>query len=244
MTLDDLITQITTNAPSFNTVTKTDLSSGAVDSAAELVTALSATFSTRIYPLTLPDQPVHPSAVYQLVTTPRTQIDGIDIAQTHVYVLSVRTDTLAELITVVDATRTALGLSAWSIEISDQTAGYDENQQLYRCDLELIFSYSSFAQAAVDLPAVLVFEDSTNADESSLDNCIKQRVTTNYSFVIATTGTDSEALKTELRTALLGYQSNATETDMQFRQSVRIPSTGILSFWRETYFYHHWIKET
>lgn len=244
MTLDDLITQITANALSFNTVTKVDLSSGAVDSAAELVTALSSTFSTRVYPLTLPEPPVHPSAVYQLVTTPRIQIESIDVAQRHVYVLSVRTDTLAELITKVDATRTALDASAWSIEISDQTAGYDEKQQHYRCDIELIFSYASFAQDAADLPAVLVFEDSTDADESNLDNCIKQRVTTGFSFIIATTGSDSESLKAELRTALLGYQSNTTEEDMQFRQSVRIQSTGKLTLWRESYFYRHWIKET
>lgn len=244
MTLDDLITQITANAPSFNTATKVDMASGAVDSAAELVTALSATFSARIYPLTLPEQPVHPSAVYQLVSTPRIQLEGIDIAQRHIYVLSVRTDTLAELITKVDATRTALAAAAWSIEISDQTAGYDEKQQNYRCDLELIFSYASFAQAAADLPAVLIYEGANSADENSLDNCVKQRVSTEFSFVIATTGSDMDALRTELQAALLGYQSVATEEDLKYRSGGRIPTTGKLSIWQDFYFYHHWIKET
>jgi hypothetical protein len=243
VTIDDIIAQITAEAPSFNTVTKVDVSAGAVDSAKELVSALSATFSARIYPLTLPEDPTHPSVVYEMVTTPRIHLDGIDIAQRHVYVLSIRADTFSEMITKVDATRTALAASAWSIEISDMLSGYDDEQQHYRTDLEIIFSYASFAPLAADLPAVLVFEESQKANESVLDNCIKQRVATDFSYIIATDSSDMDSLRSELMTALLGFQSDPSEEDTQYRQGVRIPSTGNLSLWRETYFYRHWIKE-
>lgn len=241
MDIDTLITYLGINAPSFSTITKDAIDTSGADHAAALFALLSPVFSTRAYPLTLPEGATFPAAVYELASQHNQKIDGTDVATHAVYVVSVRTATFAELVTKVDAIKTAFGASTWAIEITDQNAGYDPQREHFRADLEVVLTASSFAPSA--MPGLLVYHDSEQASPSSLDNCIRQRVTSNYGFVIATQDGDVATLRAELQAALLGYQQVTTDDDMQYLRGERAPSTEGLELWRDIFYNSYSIRE-
>lgn len=242
ITIANLITRITAMAPSFNTVVGADVDGSvqAIDTAEQLKLVIDAALSTRVYPLTMPEEPSFPNAVYTLAGAPTIRIDGVSVAQSDIYVLSIRAADTETLVTTTDAVISAIEASAWGLSITDRAAGYDPDQKNYRFDLEIVFSYAAFAPLAANMPGVMIAQSKDTAQPPG-SICPDQIVTTEFDFYIATSG-DMQTARGWLDGALLGYQENEYDNRMIFERGARIPLDGGIALWRDTYSYEHQIE--
>lgn len=242
ITIANLIARINLLAPSFNTIVGSDVDGSvqAIDTAEQLKLVIDAALSGRVYPLTMPESPEFPNAVYTLVSAPVIRIDGISVAQNDVYVLSIRAADTETLVTTSDAVIDAIEASTWGLSITDRAAGYDPEQKNYRFDLEVTFSYASFAPNTADMPGVMIAQSKDFAQPPSTI-CPEQIVTAEFDFYIATSG-DIQTARGWLDDALLGYQENEYDNRMIFERGTRIPLDGGITLWRDTYSYQHQIE--
>lgn len=135
--------------------------------------------SDRVYQLVLPERPTAPNAVYQLVGSRRDEADGLPVLRSDSVIVTLRDNTLAGLVSVVDDVRAALlaytvAGSAGAIDITDQALDFEPDQKQYRAHLEL--SVTHLAAASQSLPAAFVYPASASAAPSAYDNHTRQRV--------------------------------------------------------------------
>ena len=92
ITIANLIARINLLAPGFNTVVGADVDGSvqAIDTAEQIKLTINAAMGGKVYPLTMPESPTFPNCVYTLVSAPTSRIDGVSVAQSDVYVLSIR----------------------------------------------------------------------------------------------------------------------------------------------------------
>lgn len=202
-----------------------------VASQAALVTLLGGLVSGRMYPLTLPETPTHPSIVYQTVASAPGSFDGYDITHTDLFVLNVRGPDYDALVTLQNSI--AAALAGENIEITDILHDYDERESLYRINLEI--SYTYITAAAQTLPAAYVYPVSRTGEASAYDNYTKQLVSADYGVLVVTDAGNITALLDEIQGALLGWQQNASYHEMEYGNGAAIEGVGGLEVWREIY---------
>ena len=235
MTIPFITTKLTATE-SFGQVAAAPVSVGKppLDTADELTKLLKEIFSTGSFdPLKLENEPTHPSLVYQLVSSGWLRLQGYAIAYTDTYVLYIRANSLAEIITKVDAVVTAIEASAHAIEVTDMLAEYDDEQSLYRCNMEI-----AFTQPAGDgsLSAALIYSAGIDGFPNEYDGECSQRRMNNYAVVTLTIGNDLDTLRNAAEGALVGHQVGDQYTPMQLKSGSPIELPGGLQCWQDIYF--------
>jgi hypothetical protein len=185
----------------------------------------------RMYPLQLPENPVHPSIVYQMVSSTPGVFEGYDVTHTDTFILNVRGADYDALLTLVGSVVAAL--SGENIEITDILHDYDQRENLYRVNLEI--SYSYITAAAQDLPAAYVYPISRTGNESLFDNFTKQMVGEEFAILVVTDNSNIPALLDEIQAALLGWQQSQYHHEMQYGNGTAIEGVGGMQIWREIY---------
>ena len=198
---------------------------------AALVALLSPIVNDYMYPIQLPEQPTHPSIVYQLVSSSPGTFEGYDVTHTDLFILNVRGEDYDELIELVSGITSVLGSA--NIDITDAVHDYDQAENLFRINLELTYTYIN--SSLQTLPAVFVYPLSRSAEGSAYDNYTKQLVRADYAFLIITDDNDIPALQTELQHGLLGWQQSAEHHEMEYNNGSSIEGIGALKMWREVY---------
>jgi hypothetical protein len=204
-----------------------------LDTAPLLVTDLSSAVGGRLYPLHQGERPSYPNAVYELVASQRLEQIGYGIVHIETYLLHVRTDSYATLISTVEALSTAIAGSSYAIEISDMAAYYDAEQQHYRATLELTFALVNAATQS--LPVAVLYPVDSEAGESLYDNCVRQRERRSFGVVLLTLGADLPTLRDAVQAALLGYQIGVDYDAVELVAGAPLPGAGRFGAWRDIY---------
>jgi len=206
-----------------------------INTQANLCALLEDAFSDRMWPIQMPENPTHPSLVYQLVSSSPGVFEGYDVTHTDLFVLNMRGTDYDALVTLQN---TVIGLLAGeSIEITDMLHDYDQAENLYRINLELTYSYiTSDSQA---FPAAFVYPISRSGEPSVYDNYTKQLVSQDFGILVVN-GPSSptytmSALLNEIQAALLGWQQGADHHEMEYGSGSSIEGVGGLEVWREVY---------
>ena len=202
-----------------------------VASQAGIYSLLQGVVGGRMYPLQLPENPTHPSIVYQLVSSSPGTFEGYDVTHTDLFVINLRGPNYDALLTLYNSLVTALAGS--NVDITDAAHDYDQAENLYRINLELTYTY--IAAAAQTLPAAFVYPLTRSGGESAYDNYTKQLISADYAILIVTASNNIPALQAEIQAALLGWQQTANHQEMLYGNGAGIEGTGGLSMWREVY---------
>lgn len=196
-----------------------------------IVTLFQGLVANRMYPLQLPESPVHPSIVYQQVSLSPSEFEGYDITQTDSYVLNVRGYDYDALRTLYASMVAAI--AGENIEITDVLHDYDQAENLYRINVQIEYTY--LAAAAQTLPAAFVYPVDRSGTPSAFDNFTKQRIDAEYAILVITTAGNMAALQNEIQAALLGWQQGADYHEIEYATGVAVEGVGGLEMWRETY---------
>lgn len=211
------------------------------DTCAALVTLLGSLVAGEMYPLTQREEPVHPSIVYHLVGSAAGEIDGFAVTQTDTHVLSVRAEGYDELFDLVGSIKAALAGSAAAIAVTDLVFDYDDEAELFRCDVEVSYTYLCAASQA--LPAAYVFSLGRSAQPSAFDTLTKQRIADEYGILILTTAGNVPSLAADIRASLLGWQQSAEHFEMEYASGTSIAGVGGMRLWREIYTDAHFVTQ-
>lgn len=84
-------------------------------------------------------------------------------------------------------------------------------------------------------PALLVFHGDDDSLPSNLDNCISQESFVEVGIFIISTHAEMDALKTELRAAVLGWQYNVNHTGMEHKKGSLQNITAKYIWWLDTF---------
>lgn len=228
-----IVTQLTAECPSLAQVitANTGGTQVPISTQANLYTLLQSLVSARMYPLQLPEQPTHPSIVYQMVSSSPGVFEGYDITHTDLFIINVRGDDYDELLTLVGSITAAM--AGENIEVTDILHDYDQGENLYRVNLEL--SYSYIAAASQSMPVAYVYPLSRAGEPSVYDNFTKQEVGEDYAILIVTADGDVPALQDEIQAALVGWQQTVNHHEMEYGNGASIEGVGGLELWRESY---------
>jgi len=190
-------------------------------------------FSGNFDPLTLGDAPAHPSMVYQLVSSGWLRLFGHAIVHTDHYVFYLRTESYAELITTAHAVVTDIEASSYAIEVTDMLVDYDDQQKLYRCNMEIAFTQPA---GEGSLPAALVYPLAIESTETAYDNCDEQLQTNRYGVAVLTKNNDLHALVATSTSALQGLQETSEHHPMQHQSGEPMETPGSLAMWNSVFF--------
>jgi hypothetical protein len=197
-----------------------------------LYTLLSGVASGGMWALQLPENPTHPSLVYQMVGSIPGIFEGYHITQTDTFVLNLRGESYSVLRGLVDDIITAL--AGQNIEITDMIHDFDQAEELYRVNLELEYTYLS--AAAQTMPVAFVYPLSRAAvGPSAYDNFTKQAIEEDFAILLVTDAGDIPALQDEVQAALLGWQQSSAHHEVEYSSGSAIEGAGGLELWRETY---------
>lgn len=235
MTVPFIITTLTDDG-SFGQVAAAPVSVGkpSLDVAKALKTLLRAIFTGGNFdPLTLGNDPVHPSLVYQLVSSGWLRLQGYAVAYTDTYIFYIRAHKLSDLVTKVDAVVAAIETSAYAIEVADMLTDFDDKQNLYRCNMEIAFTQPA---GNGSLSAALVFPAGIDGTPNEYDSECSQRRINNYAVVTLTIGNDLDTLRDAAEAALVGQSVGEQHTSLQLRSGSPIESPGGLQCWQDIYF--------
>jgi len=202
-----------------------------VSTQASLCTLLEATVSNRMYPLQLPEKAAHPSIVYQMVSSSPGVFEGYQVTHTDTFILNVRGPDYDALLVLVATIIAAL--DGESIEINDILHDYDQQESLYRINLDVAYTYITSASQA--LPAAYVYPLSRSGNPSVYDNFTKQLVSEDFAILVITGDGDMPALLGEIQAALVGWQQSPEHHEMEYGNGSSIEGVGGLELWRETY---------
>ena len=219
---------------------KTGGTQAPVASQANLYALLGGLVDSRMYPLTAPESPTHPSMVYQMVSSTPGTFEGYDVTHTDVFIINIRDDNYDDLMTL--STSVINALSAENIEVTDVLHDYVQADNLYRINLELSYSYITSASQA--LPAAFVYPIARTGAESSYDNYTKQLVSADYAVLIISDDGNVPALLDEVQSALLGWQQSIDHHEMQYNSGSAIEGVGGMEVWRESYADGYYMEQT
>ena len=229
-------TQIDTEVPALQqvVVATQGVTSIAVDTADLLQAAIAATVSGRMSPLALEQNPTYPNIVYHQVAAQPLTFGGYHATTTDTFILYIRAATYASLQTVVAAVDAAIEASAYSIEVMDRLEDYDDEQKVFRCNLEVAFTVAALPTQT--LPAAMLYAISASANPSLTDgHCIRQREQQNWGVLLLTTAGNIETLRRAVQAALLGYQVSTAYEHVQYVDGAPLDGGGGLDLWAEGY---------
>ena len=95
---------------------------------ANLYSLLNGLVSGRMYPLQLPEQPAHPSIVYQMVSSTPGTFEGYDVTHTDLFIINIRGEDYDALLSLYGDVVTAL--AGQQIEVTDILHDYDQAESL------------------------------------------------------------------------------------------------------------------
>lgn len=219
----------------YNQVTALEVSVGkpSLDTAKELTTLLRPLFTGGSFdPLTLGTEPVHPSLVYQLVSSGWLRLQGYAVAYSETYVLYIRTADVPTLVSQVDSVVSTIEASGHAIELNDMLTDYDDVQKLYRCNMEI-----AFTQAAGNalIPACLVYPLAIDGEPNVYDGDCSQRRVNTYGVISLTVDNDVQNLRALAEAALVGAQVDTQHTQLQLRSGAPLELPGGLQGWQDIY---------
>ena len=241
MDISAIISRLQAQCPTLAQVieAKTGGTQALIGSQASIYSLISATVAGNMYPLQLPEQPTHPSIVYQMVSSTPGVFEGYDVTHTDLFILNVRHADYDALLVLVQAIITAL--SSANVEITDSLHDYDQSENVYRVNLEV--SYSYLTAASQSMPAAFVYPLTMGGDSSAFDNYTKQRVDADYAILIVTDDGNVVALHNEIMAALLGWQQGADHHEMEYSNGSAIEGVGGLEVWRDVYRDAYYIEQ-
>lgn len=245
--IDAIVTQLAT-CPTLNQVARTDsLDVNSADSAATLKSIIGGVLS-RVYPLKFPEGPTLPAAVYQLVKIEKTEIDGFELGSTDIYVVSVRAETFAELVTLADQIETAIATytdvsNAIGATVVDIATHYDDVLDEYYLHIETHITTAVMGNDQ-SYPAAFVHPIGASASGSVADNFISQRVTEQFAVLLVAPSADIGSIRKDVRDTLLGYQPGVTTEQIEYDAGVVVKIDAHITTWRELYSYAHFIRQT
>ncbi len=235
--IDNIIT--TLSGQSINAVKTSDADISTVDTAIGLKDIFGPLVGSKVYPLVLPADVVLPAMIYQQVNRRHIEVDGEKLGRIDTYVLSVRASTFKDLqglcAQIVD---TVAGL-AGQYEITDFAVDYEPDEKQYRGHLEL--EVTTLATVSQSIPAALVYEFASQAQESQYDNVVRQAVTDVFSVVLVCDQDQLETVRNQASTALVGLQPNPQSHPIQYLSGKRLAQTGQLVYWREQFSFIRYI---
>lgn len=208
----------------------------------ELYTVIAAVLNNQAYQMVLPQDPVYPNVVYQLVSSQPQVVDGYHVSQTDTFLLFVRAGSIDELDVAVAEVKAALSASTWALEVNDMMYDYDDEQRVFRANIELSFVVSALP-SPTQLPAAIVYPVGVNADASNYGNMIRQREHQRFAIVLMSHSTSIDALRREVQAALLGYQVTPEYFEVEYQQGTALDGGGGLQLWQEIYGDSHFIQQ-
>ncbi|MCK9504699.1 MAG: hypothetical protein M0Q95_11020 [Porticoccaceae bacterium] len=159
------------------------VTSSDVDTSALLAGLIGPAVSNRVYPYHLPATPVYPSVTYEQTGSQRKDVDGYIITSTDIFMISIQAETLADIITTVDAVRAALigykgaGV-AGGIDIADQAVTWHNDIKRYEAAMEVHVTHmASLLQAT---PAYYLYPVDEQASENRAMNAVSQMVAVQF----------------------------------------------------------------
>lgn len=241
MDISAIVTRLTTQCPTLAQVVaaQTGGTQAPVTTQATLYSLLSGTVGARMYPLQLPEQPTHPSIVYQMVSSTPGVFEGYDVTHTDLFILNVRAADYDALLALYGDIVTAL--AGQTIEVTDILHDYDQAENVFRLNLEISVSY--LAATSQSLPAAYVYPLAITGSESAFDNYTRQQVAADYAVLIVTADDNLVALHDEIRDALLGWQQSATHGEMEYSNGAAIEGVGGMEVWRDVYRDTYYIEQ-
>lgn len=202
---------------------------GALSTADELVALLDSAFQQHVYAVSMGSNADYPSVVYQLVSAQTIQSGGYALARADRYVLQARGETLPALVAAVDQAMADMASSSHGIEVVDMLMDIDATLNLYRCNIELVFTVPAAGSA---LPAAFVVPLGWQWQPSEYGNCERQQATGKYAVVILSAGDDLVNLETNTRQALQGAQQGAAYAPFELHVSEPLQHPGGLMLWQ------------
>jgi len=237
--VQNLLDQITNNTAGFNVVAEAPSSESlaTVDAAAasaELHALLELT-GARAYALDAQAGNTPPDAIYQVVGANPITIGSARIATQVTFDVTLRETSYNALLALLTATETQVQSAAGAISITGAAAAFDEKTGLHMFGLELQYIVPAVAGVGSDYPAVLVSLDTSRGESPLFDTIGHQEISDTYSLIIVSTANDIAALRTQLQSALLGWQDSAPVFPMEYVAGNKLDLPGGLYAWREQY---------
>lgn len=132
----------------------------AVDSAITLVELVGPDMSDRVHPLVLPNEPVYPAAVYELISSETLEIDGYPVLRDDGYLLQVSGPVYGAVRTAAETVRDTLldyatAGEAGTVSIEDQADKYSDKLFLFETGIALRMTHLALASQVV--PAAFVY---------------------------------------------------------------------------------------
>lgn len=233
MDVSAIVARIDAQCPTFAQViaASTGGTQAPVATQADIYSILQGVVSGRMYPLQLPENPVHPSIVYQMVSSSPGVFEGYNVTHTDLFIINLRGADYDALLTLYGSVVTAL--SGENVEVTDVLHDYDQSENLYRINMELTYTY--VVSGSQTLPAAYVYPISRSGEPSTYDNYTKQYIAADYAILIVTADDNIPALQNEIQAALLGWQQSAYHHEMEYSNGSSLEGVGGLSMWREVY---------
>lgn len=176
----------------------------AISTADELVALFSGTFGGRVYALHRGTEKTNPSMVYSLVSIERYTVGPYVLTHQDRYVLEVRADSLASLVTAVDAVSVIVRDSTLGLHVTDMAMDWDNDTQEWGCMLELLVALPSTGSGVT--PAALVVPLGRTWQSPGYDNVPRQLGTRKHLVVTLTAGADAQTLEQAAIDAVQGKQ--------------------------------------
>jgi len=236
-------TALINNAPSLEQVVLPDGDgSQGVDTAALLVSEIGSLLSDRLYPLRLPEDPSHPSAVYRLMGSQSVNIGGYPILQEDSYLLAVAGGQYGTVKTTTNSIRSALlaytqSGGAGTAVVTDAADDYRRDVDLFETGMALTFTH--LAQAAQSVPAAFVYLLNHDARPENKYRTVSVEEESRFAVLlvdrIPTGGiTELSAKAEEIRSAVLAISESGWRRPLWYGGDV-IAVHNTLALWQETF---------
>jgi hypothetical protein len=234
---------LTSAAPSLEQVVLPDGDgTQGVDTAALLVSELGSLVSDRLYPLRLPDDPAHPSAVYRLMGSQAVNIGGYPILQEDSYLLAVAADQYGTVKTTTDSIKTALQSytqsgGAGTAIVTDAADDYRRDVGLFETGMALTFTH--LAQTTQTVPAAFVYLLNHDARPDNKYRIVSVEEESRFAVLlvdrIPTGGvTELSSKAAEIRTAVMAINESGWRRPLWYGGDV-LAVHNTLVLWQETF---------
>lgn len=188
----------------------------------------------QVYPETAGDNRSYPDAVYQIGNAGVRQFQGYTIAHSTTFLVTLRAATYSTLVELSDAVSTALE-SVQGIDVLDMASDYESDQVCYRIALEIEMS-RAIGGTTTDARSVLLLPGVWSGHEPTYTNCKGQKVDCQQLVALhARSIEELEVLRTQVRSALLGWQRPEAFSPYQYIKGQPLESGGGLLAWVDTY---------
>lgn len=205
------------------------------DTALSMTNLLSTLVSGNAYPLTLPERPALPNAVYQPQARSFVEADGYLLGRIDVYVASLRAATFAAIQQLTEQFDAAVAdhTGQVSIDVMDAAADFEAEQQQYRAHFEV--QVTTLATRTPSLPAAFIHHVESVAERPAVMNAVDQDVTEYLAVVLVAEAGTLDAQRQAAAGALLGLEQPDALAPLEYVSGQQVAVAGRHVYWRELY---------